>query len=102
MSSCGHHFVVRSVLDPVFDILRDPDFADPWDVPCWWLVALSMEIRSVRERIDGMVPGLLDLPEGCRFENRCTFSREQCISNTPGLQAITVPPPVRCLRWQEL
>jgi peptide/nickel transport system ATP-binding protein len=49
-----------------------------------------------------MVPGLLDLPEGCRFENRCTFSNEQCISNAPGLSAIKEQHQVSCLRWQEI
>ncbi len=46
---------------------------------------LNTEPKSTLSVIDGMVPGLLDLPEGCRFENRCTFSSEQCISNAPGL-----------------
>ena len=63
---------------------------------------LNTEPKSTLSVIDGMVPGLLDLPEGCRFENRCTFSREQCISNTPGLQAIKEQHQVSCLRWQEL
>ena len=63
---------------------------------------LNTEPKSTLSVIDGMVPGLLDLPEGCRFENRCTFSREQCISNTPRLQAIKEQHQVSCLRWQEL
>lgn len=63
---------------------------------------LNTASKSTLSVIDGMVPGLLDLPEGCRFENRCTFSSEQCISNAPGLQAIKEQHQVSCLRWQEI
>jgi peptide/nickel transport system ATP-binding protein len=63
---------------------------------------LNTAPKSTLSVIDGMVPGLLDLPEGCRFENRCTFSSEQCISNAPGLQAIKEQHQVSCLRWQEI
>lgn len=63
---------------------------------------LNTEPKSTLSVIDGMVPGLLDLPEGCRFENRCTFSNEQCISNAPGLSAIKEQHQVSCLRWQEI
>ena len=63
---------------------------------------LNTEPKSTLSVIGGMVPGLLDLPEGCRFENRCTFSNEQCISNAPGLSAIKEQHQVSCLRWQEI
>ena len=63
---------------------------------------LNTEPKSILSTIDGMVPGLLDLPEGCRFENRCTFSHEQCISTAPDLQAVKDQHQVSCLRWQEI
>lgn len=63
---------------------------------------LNTEPKSTLSAIDGMVPGLLDLPEGCRFENRCTFSHEQCISKAPDLQAVKDQHQVSCLRWQEI
>ena len=63
---------------------------------------LNTEPKSTLSIIDGMVPGLLDLPEGCRFENRCTFSHEQCISKAPDLQAVKDQHQVSCLRWQEI
>ena len=63
---------------------------------------LNTEPKSTLSTIDGMVPGLLDLPEGCRFENRCTFSHEQCISKAPDLQAVKDQHQVSCLRWQEI
>ena len=85
----------------VFDIFDHP--AHPYtrgllkSIP-----TLNTAPKSTLSVIDGMVPGLLDLPEGCRFENRCTFSSEQCISNAPGLQAIKEQHQVSCLRWQEI
>ena len=63
---------------------------------------LNTEPKSILSTIDGMVPGLLDLPEGCRFENRCTFSHEQCISTAPDLQTVKDQHQVSCLRWQEI
>jgi peptide/nickel transport system ATP-binding protein len=67
---------------------------------------LNTEPKSTLSVIDGMVPGLLDLPDGCRFENRCTFSNEQCLSKAPGLQAVQEQEQeqhqVSCLRWQEI
>ena len=63
---------------------------------------LNTEPKSTLSVIDGMVPGLLDLPKGCRFENRCTFSSEQCISKAPELQAVKEQHQVSCLRWQEI
>ena len=63
---------------------------------------LNTEPKSTLSTIDGMVPGLLDLPEGCRFENRCAFSHEQCISKAPDLQAVKDQHQVSCLRWQEI
>jgi peptide/nickel transport system ATP-binding protein len=63
---------------------------------------LNTEPKSTLSAIDGMVPGLLDLPAGCRFENRCAFSHEQCISKAPDLQAVKDQHQVSCLRWQEI
>lgn len=39
--------------------------------------------------IEGMVPGLLDLPKGCRFENRCPYRMERCVSQSPAIETVT-------------
>ncbi len=52
--------------------------------------------------IEGMVPGLLDLPPGCRFQNRCRFSVDACKTTVPVLDTIADGHDVSCLRWQEL
>ena len=63
---------------------------------------LNTEPKSTLSVIDGMVPGLLDLPEGCRFENRCKFSNETCVGKAPGLEEVKDQHYVSCLRWQEV
>ena len=63
---------------------------------------LNTEPKSTLSVIDGMVPGLLDLPEGCRFENRCKFSNQTCVGKAPGLEEIKDQHYVSCLRWQEV
>jgi len=63
---------------------------------------LNTEPKSTLSVIDGMVPGLLDLPEGCRFENRCKFSNEACVGKAPGLEEVKDKHYVSCLRWQEV
>ncbi len=38
--------------------------------------------------IRGMVPGLLDLPEGCRFQNRCPYAMPICQVESPPMRTI--------------
>jgi oligopeptide/dipeptide ABC transporter ATP-binding protein len=38
--------------------------------------------------IQGVVPSLLDLPTGCRFQNRCPRATEQCRATQPPLASI--------------
>ena len=52
--------------------------------------------------IEGMVPGLHDLPEGCRFANRCTHATSACTQTVPTVQAVSDKHAVSCARWAEL
>ncbi len=52
--------------------------------------------------IEGMVPGLMDLPPGCRFENRCPHRGDQCTTDLPQLEAVNDQHHVACLKWREL
>jgi peptide/nickel transport system ATP-binding protein len=52
--------------------------------------------------IKGMVPGLLDLPPGCRFENRCPHALDSCSERSPDLDFVNGQHGVSCLRWREL
>jgi peptide/nickel transport system ATP-binding protein len=52
--------------------------------------------------IDGMVPGLLDLPRGCRFDNRCPFGTDACAQTLPELETVSPDHDVSCLRWDSI
>lgn len=52
--------------------------------------------------IDGMVPGLLDLPAGCRFANRCPEVTDACAASLPEPELIEATHEAACLRWREL
>jgi peptide/nickel transport system ATP-binding protein len=63
---------------------------------------LETEPKSKLGIIEGMVPGLLDLPEGCRFQNRCPHKQDQCVESAPQMQMAAQGHEVSCVRWQEL
>jgi peptide/nickel transport system ATP-binding protein len=52
--------------------------------------------------IPGMVPGLLDMPGGCRFENRCRYRKDGCLVAPPAAEIIAPGHQVACLEWREL
>jgi oligopeptide/dipeptide ABC transporter ATP-binding protein len=58
--------------------------------------------KSRLEAIRGNVPGLADLPAGCRFQNRCPWRVEKCAQQPP-LEAVG-PETHRaaCWRWPEV
>jgi peptide/nickel transport system ATP-binding protein len=58
--------------------------------------------KSKLSTIEGMVPGLLDLPEGCRFQNRCPHAQPICHAEIPKLDNITAQHFAACSRRQEL
>ena len=51
--------------------------------------------------IEGMVPGLKDLPAGCRFQNRCPYRIEICATQPP-LEEVSPGHETACHRWREL
>jgi peptide/nickel transport system ATP-binding protein/oligopeptide transport system ATP-binding protein len=57
------------------------------------------------ETIPGIVPNLLHLPQGCRFQERCTFVIDECRVKEPDLRTIAqkdaaqaIPHAIRCVR----
>ncbi|MES1166407.1 MAG: oligopeptide/dipeptide ABC transporter ATP-binding protein, partial [Pseudomonadota bacterium] len=51
--------------------------------------------------IDGMVPGLADLPAGCRFQNRCSYRIDACAVQPP-LTEVSPGHHTACHRWRDL
>ncbi len=58
--------------------------------------------KSRLNTIDGMVPGLLELPPGCRFENRCAYAAPACVTAAHHLERVAEGHSVGCIRWREL
>jgi peptide/nickel transport system ATP-binding protein len=58
--------------------------------------------KSLLPIIPGMVPGLLDLPAGCRFENRCRFRQAACAQSIPVLEKVADAHQVACFEWLKL
>lgn len=52
--------------------------------------------------IEGMVPGLRDLPPGCRFSNRCSHASDVCAQSVPQSQVVSENHTVSCIRWPQL
>lgn len=48
------------------------------------------------QQIEGMVPSLLNLPNGCAFQNRCSAATEQCSAAPPDPTLTTDGRLVRC------
>ncbi|MFT5484325.1 MAG: peptide/nickel transport system ATP-binding protein [Halieaceae bacterium] len=57
--------------------------------------------KSRLSTIEGMVPGLQDLPAGCRFENRCPLAIDRCTHSPPVVETIADRHQVACFRWSE-
>ena len=63
---------------------------------------LDTEPKSKLPIIPGMVPGLLDMPKGCRFENRCRYRKDGCLVAPPASETISEGHEVACYEWREL
>ncbi len=54
------------------------------------------------ETIPGIVPNMLHLPQGCRFQDRCTYVLDSCREREPELRIIAqdseMPHAIRCAR----
>ena len=47
-------------------------------------------------QIDGMVPLLNQIPEGCRFAPRCPYATDKCRKEMPELREVSATQKVRC------
>jgi len=52
--------------------------------------------ESRLKAIPGVVPGIFELPEGCKFETRCAERIEKCVQVEPELLEVTPQHWVRC------
>ena len=62
---------------------------------------LDTEQKSNLFEIEGMVPDLFSMPEGCRFQNRCPHAAEQCIQPQRS-ELVKAGHEVACIRHAEI
>ena len=63
---------------------------------------LDTESKSTLSTIPGVVPSIEELPQGCRFSNRCSFAQASCTESKPILETSDEGRQVACWRWREL
>jgi oligopeptide/dipeptide ABC transporter ATP-binding protein len=57
------------------------------------------ERRPRLQAIPGMVPDLLDLPKGCKFQARCSKVFEPCRGEEPALKTVAPDHQARCFLY---
>jgi oligopeptide/dipeptide ABC transporter ATP-binding protein len=63
---------------------------------------LSTPRKSRLPTIEGAVPGLADMPAGCRYHNRCPWAEARCAAARPPLEPVAESHWVSCVKWREL
>ena len=61
----------------------------------------GMKVRRLAT-IEGTVPGLLDLPAGCKFAPRCPYVIAECTEAEPALLAVSAEHSARCIRFEQV
>lgn len=58
--------------------------------------------EEVLYSIDGVVPDIKSMPEGCRFSTRCPLAMERCRKEDPGITTVSPGHLVSCFRSEEI
>ena len=64
--------------------------------------SLSDTPKSKLNTIEGRVPSLMEMPKGCRFENRCQHSDSRCRDKSPILTTFSHDRKIRCFKAKEI
>lgn len=52
--------------------------------------------------IEGTVPSLLDIPQGCKFATRCAFANELCWAEEPPMDHLNATHRVKCWHYKKI
>ena len=65
---------------------------------------LQTPAKSELKIIEGIVPGLNDIPKGCRFRTRCNYRIEDCSNIDPKQELLEgkLNHSVACIRWRDI
>ncbi|MFB3164469.1 ABC transporter ATP-binding protein [Neobacillus sp. 179-C4.2 HS] len=79
---------------PVKDLFKNP--AHPYTKALLSSVPVLGQPDRVLNAIEGSVPGIDDMPNGCRFHPRCNMATNECLVNEPQLESHREGRWVRC------
>jgi len=80
-------------------------FANPLHPYTWGLIKSIPKVYEEVDRlrtIPGIVPSSLNFPKGCKFNNRCLFADNKCISEEPEIKEAEIGHYVRCWHYEKL
>ena len=91
-------------------IVEEADVLSLFEHPCHpYTRGLLKSIPSVSDGrredlyiIEGTVPLLSQIPQGCRFRPRCPYARPECAERMPELETLPSGQAVRCFRAAEI
>lgn len=63
---------------------------------------LTSVSKSQLETIPGQVPGLAQMPVGCRFANRCEYVEKDCQQSYPAKELVNSSHKVACYHWKSI
>ena len=99
----------RVVVMYLGQIVEEAAVEDIFDNPkhpyTWGLIKSIPRLDGDRNKplptIKGMVPLLNQIPEGCRFAERCPYATDRCRKEMPELVSVSDAHRVRCFRYSE-
>ncbi len=63
---------------------------------------LTHPSKTPLNTIEGMVPDLMSIPAGCRFQDRCSFVEDNCRCGDIEVEEVSAEHQVRCHHWKKL
>lgn len=84
----------------VVDLFKHP--LHPYTMGLMKAMPTMGEKRERLYDIEGMVPHITQMPQGCRFHTRCPYAQEDCRQGCPELTDIRGGHCVRCFHYNEL
>ena len=91
--------MVMEIAD-VVDLFKHP--LHPYTMGLMKAMPTMGEKRERLYDIEGMVPHITQMPQGCRFHTRCPYAQEDCRQSCPELTDIGGGHCVRCFHYNEL
>ena len=85
----------------VIDLFKNP--SHPYTVGLLDSIPkLNHTSKAPLKTIKGMVSNLMNMPKGCRFQNRCPYVEEKCYLKPPPLETCALDHKTACYNWKEI